>query len=232
MGKTSGKIGTCAYCGADGVEVTDDHVFPDSWYPDDHPPSERLLVPSCSPCNHRYGQLEERMFLPLTQMLHDPRAEALQKRAQRTADPSAGSFLGKTTIIGPRASVPPGAMWNRTGRKVGIVGESELGEVIGTPVVRFGWENLEPIIFKLLRGCYYAVHGKPLPQDPPLWAQAAVKDPTPVIEQAAAIPGAVVRGAYPFKYILVSAKPEMTLGFFILWDEIVLWAGNIPQPND
>ena len=59
------NMGICAYCGATEVAITIEHVSPESWYPDNFGRAEMLTVPACSPCNHRYGQLEERMFLPL-----------------------------------------------------------------------------------------------------------------------------------------------------------------------
>lgn len=242
--RAAARVGTCAYCGAAGVNTTDDHVFPESWHPDGFPPSQMLLVPSCSPCNHSYGRREERMFLPLVMMLPtDPRTSGLAQRAMRAADPAAGrderdaairrrvgeALLRKTKIIPPMTSVQD-TMWTRTGRLIGVVGETDRGEVLGTPVVEFGWENLEPVAIKFLRGCYFDVYGQPLPKTPAPWAKTAVRDPAEVVAQLAATPGAVTRGGFPFSFVMASTKPEHTLGVFVLWDQVVVWASNIQVP--
>lgn len=242
------NTGTCAYCGAADVAITIEHVFPESWYPDNFVRAEMLTVPACSPCNHRYGQLEERMFLPLVLSLPtDPRTKALVARASRTANPSAGrderdskirrrvgeSLLRKTKIVGPRATVH-GAMWTRTGRQIGPVGETLGGGLaFGTPVVEFGWENLEPIAIKLLRGCYFSVYATPLPQTPVPWAKSFTDNPQYHITELTNAPGAVVRGGFPFSFVLapMTTTPGLAAGMFSLWEEIVWWATNIPVPE-
>lgn len=55
----------CTYCGAEGVKLETEHVFPESWYPDAFPTERMITVPACTPCNRTYGQLEGRLFLPL-----------------------------------------------------------------------------------------------------------------------------------------------------------------------
>lgn len=53
------KKRSCAYCGAFGVKLTRDHVFPRGLFPD--PPVtgvQRLTVPACHECNNSYADDE------------------------------------------------------------------------------------------------------------------------------------------------------------------------------
>jgi len=44
--------GVCIFCGKES-EVTDEHIFPESWYPDDTPKDLWLWQgPACYACNH------------------------------------------------------------------------------------------------------------------------------------------------------------------------------------
>src|SRR5580698_2863276 len=84
------NTGICAHCG-ETAEITIEHVFPESWYPDEFRPSEMLTVPACQPCNHGSGRNEGRVFLDLVSTLpDDPRTASLVQRAMRAADPAAG----------------------------------------------------------------------------------------------------------------------------------------------
>ena len=74
-------VGTCAYCVAENVALTTEHVFPESWYPDEHFPSKMLTVPACGPCNAAYDQVEKRLFLPLAVSLPKRPAYSIDRRA-------------------------------------------------------------------------------------------------------------------------------------------------------
>jgi hypothetical protein len=53
------NIGKCVHCLKDNVELTDDHMFPKSWYPDTTAENlEKWTIPSCLECNQRLGKLE------------------------------------------------------------------------------------------------------------------------------------------------------------------------------
>ena len=86
--------GICMFCGAQG-EVTDEHIFPESWYPDDTPPNTRKWkAPSCYECNHRkYAPIETRLFpfLAMTAEPDHPGAIGIAERGFRAADEAAGT---------------------------------------------------------------------------------------------------------------------------------------------
>jgi hypothetical protein len=64
------------HCGAVLATATRDHVFPHSWYPDSTPPNiQRWTAPSCAKCNHKFGAMEEMLFVRFA-MCVDPRKQA------------------------------------------------------------------------------------------------------------------------------------------------------------
>ncbi len=73
---------------------TDEHVFPEAWYPDDTPLDLwKWQVPSCYACNHdKYGKRESRIFpfLGMTAEPDHPGAKGIGDRAFRAADESLG----------------------------------------------------------------------------------------------------------------------------------------------
>ncbi len=73
--------------------TTDDHLIPDSWYPDSTPANqERWTVPSCRSCNTKYGRLEQDLLFPLALGMDpgDPRSQGLSDRVLRSMNPAAG----------------------------------------------------------------------------------------------------------------------------------------------
>jgi hypothetical protein len=60
----SQKTGRCIYCGSQGP-VTDDHVPPRSFYPQ-NPPKNLITVPCCSVCNSEFAKNDDYVRLVLT----------------------------------------------------------------------------------------------------------------------------------------------------------------------
>lgn len=68
--------GRCVHCLREIEAITDDHLFPRSWYPTTTPQNlEKWKFPACGPCNREYGKLEEELRLLFAACL-DPKAEA------------------------------------------------------------------------------------------------------------------------------------------------------------
>lgn len=88
------RDGECIFCGASG-QVTDEHIFPESWYPDDTPPNVwKWQAPSCYECNHVYYAPKELRVFPFLAMSTNPQmpgAKGIGERAWRAADESSGS---------------------------------------------------------------------------------------------------------------------------------------------
>ena len=85
----------CVYCLRFSEELTSDHVFPKSWYPDTTPLNlEKWQVPACQKCNKEYGKLEGELLLRLGLCL-DPKAPkslGVPDKVSRSINPN----LGKT----------------------------------------------------------------------------------------------------------------------------------------
>lgn len=238
------KRGMCAYCGAENVELTIEHVFPESWYPDDTARSAMLTVPACSACNARFDKIEKPMFLPLALTLpSDPRFDLIVERAIRSADPNVAksirdashrkkrgdSIMGRSRIVAPEVPIP-NAMWNPHGRRLAEF-TTESGEsILGSATIHVPWANTEQLAFKLLRGCYFKTYGRVLGDAHPLWARAFHDDPRDYAMAWQRAPGAVTAGNFPFKYTIAEDESHRAGAFFILWDFVYLFAANINEP--
>ncbi len=54
----------CAHCLKYCDDITSDHVFPKSWYPETTPDSiEKWQMPACRECNSRLGKIESELLL-------------------------------------------------------------------------------------------------------------------------------------------------------------------------
>ncbi len=68
-----------------------DHVFPESWYPDTTSSDlEKWKVPSCIPCNDKYGVIEKDFLIRIGLCLDpdDPACSGVIAKALRSIDPS------------------------------------------------------------------------------------------------------------------------------------------------
>src|SRR6266700_4302217 len=87
------KTGKCVHCLKEGVELTSDHMFPKSWYPDATPENlEKWQFPSCFACNQRYSKIEDdlRNRFALTLDSKNPASVGLADAAMRAMAPKAG----------------------------------------------------------------------------------------------------------------------------------------------
>ena len=92
MAKHPGK-GKCVHCLMDPVDRNWDHVFPQSWYPNTTQQNlEKWQIPSCIPCNSRYGKIEEDLIgrFALALDSKNPASAELVETAIRAINPTAG----------------------------------------------------------------------------------------------------------------------------------------------
>jgi len=83
----------CVHCLGTFDELTADHVFPKSWYPETTPANlEKWTVPACSACNKAYGRLEEDLLAKIALCLDpkSPSAKGITQRVVRSMDVRAG----------------------------------------------------------------------------------------------------------------------------------------------
>ena len=91
MAKAVGA-GTCVHCLLSFDELTEDHVFPRSWYPDSTPGNvEKPWVPACWKCNQAYGRLEDDLKWRFGLCVDPVRAQAsgIAETVLRSMDPAA-----------------------------------------------------------------------------------------------------------------------------------------------
>jgi len=183
MAKTSGR---CVHCLRLTEEITDDHVFPHSWYPDSTPATvQRWTVPCCRECNNRLSLLETDLLLRLALCL-DPASEAaagLSSRALRS--------LGLDTT-----NLSDSEKEHRKRRKAKLKSELlPLSEIAGQPGVIPGlsrqwvgqegqfavpipWAALSIIAEKIARGCEYKLKERYV--ETPYAIRTTISDPDEV----------------------------------------------------
>jgi hypothetical protein len=106
-------------------------------------------------------------------------------------------------------------------------------QVKGTLTTHYGWENLEAIAFKFLSGCYFDRFGMPLGSANPIWARAIMEDPRELIGRWQRLPTCKTAGDFPFWFCLAVDSDQSRAGaFFVMWDSLVLFASNLPTPNE
>src|SRR5712664_1759312 len=80
------KPGRCVHCLQVVAAITDDHLFPKSWYPETTPANlEKWKIPACDSCNKAYGKLESELRLQLAACV-DPKSEAAAGIWQKVLD--------------------------------------------------------------------------------------------------------------------------------------------------
>lgn len=174
--------GRCVHCLRFTDDITDDHVFPDSWYPESTPATvQRWTVPCCRPCNKYLGAMETDLLVRLGLCL-DPESEAakgIPEKALRSLGIDAGELtpeerehrekrrlkLKAEFILVTAGEQLPGAI-------PGLAQEPSTAE----SVVPIPWAALSIIAEKIARGCEYKVKGKKF-VEPPYAVRTRVSEP-------------------------------------------------------
>lgn len=89
MAKSAGS-GKCVHCLRDVPELTWDHIFPVSWYPETTPRNiAKWKAPSCAWCNKHYGVLEQDLLICLGLCVspYDEKSKGIAQKALRSIDP-------------------------------------------------------------------------------------------------------------------------------------------------
>jgi len=80
----------CAHCLKYYDELTSDHIFPKSWYPETTPEGiEKWQMPSCRECNSRMGKIENELLLKFGLCVPPfaPSSLGIAQKAMRSIDP-------------------------------------------------------------------------------------------------------------------------------------------------
>jgi hypothetical protein len=163
---TRPKPGKCVHCLIEG-ERDWDHVFPVSWYPDSTPPNlEKWQIPSCIPCNRKYGRLESDLFSRMGVSLdpNHPASKSVVQTALRSMSPEAGrdprdaqhrlkrrQKVIAATLRGPE--IPMEAVIPGMGNRWKLPTEEQVAVLIPADSLRLMTE-------KIVRGIFYIADGK------------------------------------------------------------------------
>lgn len=80
----------CVHCLDYFEELTKDHIFPKSWYPDSTPQNiEKWVVPACLECNNKLGKIEDEAYKKLAACTEnsDIAASGVSEKVIRLYDP-------------------------------------------------------------------------------------------------------------------------------------------------
>jgi hypothetical protein len=91
--KSRKRSGRCVHCLQNGVQVTDDHVLPESWYPANAPLGvAKWTAPACVVCNGELGAIENDLLIRLSLCIdpEHPTTADIVRRGMRAINPDAG----------------------------------------------------------------------------------------------------------------------------------------------
>ena len=164
--------GRCVHCLRFTDDITDDHVFPYSWYPESTPATvQRWTVPCCRPCNKNLGAMESDLLVRMALCL-DPKSEAakgLSQKALRSLGIDAGELAPKerehreNRRLKLKAEfIPASAGEQMPGAIPGLAEKPGPAE----HVVPIPWAGLSIIAEKIARGCEYKIRGEKFVEPP------------------------------------------------------------------
>lgn len=141
----------CVYCGAFG-KVTEDHVIPQCLFEKPLPP-DTVKVPACNLCNNKKskddGYLRDILVTDVSTSNH-PTAKAIFREKSLSAHRQNKSEFLRYAVatLRPEPMYTPGGIY--------------LGHVHATKIEK---ERLSEIIMRMVRGLYYNLYRKRIPDD-------------------------------------------------------------------
>lgn len=174
--------GRCVHCLRFADDITDDHVFPYSWYPESTPATvQRWTVPCCKRCNKELGAMESDLLVRLALCL-DPKSEAargIPEKALRSLGIDAGELTPKEREHREKRRlklkaelIPLPAVEQAPGAIPGLVRHSGPAE-FALPIP---WAGLSIVAEKIARGCEYKLKSKKF-VEPPYAVRTCVTEP-------------------------------------------------------
>lgn len=161
------KPGKCVHCLRDPVPRNWDHVFPEAWYPASTEANlEKWQIPSCIPCNDKYGKIESDFLIRVGLCLdpHDPASKDIVQKALRALNPAFAKNPKDQRMREARRAKMLSEIW--TGEDIPAHATlPDMGERWGTPVSRqtgipIPAEYLRQMVEKIVRGVFYVEDGK------------------------------------------------------------------------
>jgi hypothetical protein len=172
----------CVHCLRFTDDITDDHVFPASWYPENTPATvQRWTVPCCRPCNKYLGEMESDLLVRVALCLgpKPESAKGIYERALRSLGIDAGELAPEerehreNRLLKLKAElIPVTAGEQMPGAIPGLgLNPSPAGYVVPIP-----WAGLSIMAEKIARGCEYKLKNKKF-VEPPYVVKTLVSQP-------------------------------------------------------
>jgi hypothetical protein len=154
----------CIHCLKSVDAITDDHLFPKSWYPTTTPPNlEKWKLPACRPCNAEYGKIEEELRLGLASTLDPsaPGSAGIWQEALNSLTPERGRNpldqlrrkLKRQKFLKRLMPVKPDMMKH-------ALPEIDPDRPKGTMALLVPGSHIKRFIEKLVRGTVYLTEGR------------------------------------------------------------------------
>lgn len=233
----------CIYCRSASA-TEEEHVFPDSWYPDTTPPSlARLKVPSCGRCNDEWEKVERRLGLELAMAVTPgtPEVAGVVERLNRSWQPAQAkrdkdrehrtARLQSVARAMKWAPPTPGKPQVTVRTPAGLLLRASPARLIDAPLRRLMAE-------KLIRGLHYAETRTPL-GDVTVHAKMLINEPVPLELQGVES----ILGSIPpndslgpgFSYKRFHAE-STSLWAFMIWGQVLIISlaaapGVVPGPH-
>ncbi len=160
----------CVHCLGYFNDLTEDHIFPESWYPDSTPQNvEKWTSPACFSCNNKLGKIEEETYKKLALSLsgNDTATSGVSEKVSRLYNPSlAKDERDKGRKESNIRNIIPDLMYTdempknimkNCGPKVNDFGKKLL-------LVHVPKELLDPFAEKLVRGLEFKFRNKLIDQ--------------------------------------------------------------------
>lgn len=218
----------CVHCLRTTEDITYDHGFPNSWYPDSTPSTvQRWTAPSCRKCNHELGRLEKDMLIRMVLCI-DPRKEAVSGLAAKV--------LRSLGLHVKNLSEDEKAYRDRLGSRLRaellpnaeIAAETVipgLGPHENSPwMVPFPWASLSIITEKIVRVCEHKIKGRFV--ESPYGVRTSVDSAAGVLPEPLRPFATVARFGPGFKVTRLSAieDPLIVRYWISIWDALHLRA--------
>lgn len=212
----------CYICGATGIKLTKDHIFPKGLFPPPLPQG-MLTAPACEECQQRLQPDEEyfRTFVAAGSYSNETAKELWDGKIKRSFDNSPGFRQSFANAISTMEWKSPG----------GVI----LGDIVG---LEGNQERIGNVLRKIVRGVFYLDSGRKVmpfdvkfnfsqvsPMTPPL--------PEPVREILAGIPLRTVGNVVKYRFELFPQDPRMIVSGFAFYRALFAvrtWPEDVELP--
>ena len=232
------RLGRCVHCLADGVVITDDHLFPKSWYPATTPLNlEKWKIPACRPCNHGYGRLEQELFLRLGLCVNpngtagDVARRAVDAlNAKKTLNPLE-AIKRRSTLRRIQAGFVPRAL--AESNKPALLAELNPARPRGTFGVPIPAKELHRFGEKIVRGIVFMTEGRYIDSDEEVSIHNVSADEVPEALQIVENIGEVFERGPGIRIRKATAEdaPEASAYVIDIWEQFRLYAIVLPKEN-